>query len=167
MTLDVPRQKGTDRYLLQNVFPWHNTEEFPLRESNSQVKGMNEKIILNSVPNHEGDGGLPIILLQEQTEVAAKWSSLGSFVSKALNWKPGYVSYFTQRQNWPWTTWEIYQSSHKAAELCQISCNLTATSFLKKPGNTGSEGLHPSKMLPLPPSLHLQSIYDSYATNVY
>lgn len=48
----------------------------------SQVEGMNGKLILNSVPNHEGDGGLPIILLQEQTELAAKCSS--RFVSKAL-----------------------------------------------------------------------------------
>lgn len=70
-------EAGRGRYLLENVLPWHHTEESTLRDLDSQVQGMNEKIILNPVPNHESNGGLPIILLQEQTELNAKCSLLG------------------------------------------------------------------------------------------
>lgn len=73
---------GRDRYLLENVLPWNHAEEFALRGLDSEGEGSNEKLVLNPVSNYKGDGGLPIVLLQNQKKCDSKYSWLDKSGSK-------------------------------------------------------------------------------------
>lgn len=57
---------GKDRYLLEDVLPQYDAEKFALRGLHSEREGLDEKLILDLVPNHESDGAFPIVLPHNQ-----------------------------------------------------------------------------------------------------
>lgn len=78
-----------DRYLLEDVSPWYQTEDFTLRDLNCKRKRSDEKIVLSLVSNYKRDGALPILLLENQKKLNSKYSWLDNFVSKPFTSKQG------------------------------------------------------------------------------
>lgn len=92
---------GMGTHLLENVLPWHHTEEFTLRDLDSEGESLNEKVVLNLVSNYESDGALPIVLLINQEEWESKHLWLANCVSKAFTEKPEMFPANLKDKSWP------------------------------------------------------------------